>query len=218
MFHSDGSIIGWAPLSGQHAPRVATAPWPDLRAAALTAPSGSNGNMSSSTTREASAAALLTVEKVAKVRMTEEAMAVKAAEGATAAKVVEDTTAVKTAHHWAAGESMGPSFDSSPATAAGTKRAAAPRAPLLLLSGSIALRSPGMLSNSLVAFLFSFIYPVFDWKFLLFSVPATGMTGSRAGGASGAGKVQDALVGLGPHDSPIVAVGGDRNLPWTQPR
>jgi hypothetical protein len=69
---------------------VVTAPRPDPRVAALIAPSGSDGDGSTSAAREASAATSAMAEKAAEVRTTDEATVSKAVEEAATAKVAEE--------------------------------------------------------------------------------------------------------------------------------
>jgi hypothetical protein len=130
---------------------VVTAPRPDPRAAALIAPSGSDGDGSTSVAREASAATSAMAEKATEVRTTDESTVSKAVEEVVTAKVAEEAvekmvadeatvktmadeattkSIVKTADLGAVGmkatmKSAGSGSGPSPALAVGTMRAAA---------------------------------------------------------------------------------------------
>jgi hypothetical protein len=90
---------------------VTSAPWPDLRAAASTAPNVSDGDRSTSTAREASVVASVMVVIATEVRTTEEAIVAKATKEATATKMAKevvvnmavDETKVKTTDQGAVG-------------------------------------------------------------------------------------------------------------------
>jgi hypothetical protein len=74
LLHSDGP-----PLSGQHAPRKATAPQPDPKAAATTVSSGSDGGGSAATVKEVAAAATAAAKQAAEAMAAEEAVTAPAA-------------------------------------------------------------------------------------------------------------------------------------------